>query len=86
MTRFDEVQLAFLLGFYCGCSSMRIELQHEAEETTNRLSKELRHEFDDTIDRLDAEVDAAMHAMQAKFARLQAISDTFETETDPARC
>jgi hypothetical protein len=60
MTRFNDVQLAFLLGFYCGCSRMRIELQHEVEETINRLSKELRHEFDDTIDRLDAEVAATM--------------------------
>jgi hypothetical protein len=47
----------------------------------------LRHEVDETIYRLNAEVEAAMHAMQAKFARLRAtIYDTVGTETDPVRC
>jgi hypothetical protein len=47
----------------------------------------LRYEVDETIDRLNAEVEAAMHAIQVKFARLRAtIYDTVETETDPARC
>jgi hypothetical protein len=47
----------------------------------------LRHEVDETIYRLNAEVEAAMHAMQAKFARLRAtIYDTVGTETDPMRC
>jgi hypothetical protein len=58
---------------------MRIELQHEVEETINRLSKELRHGFDEMIDRRNAEVDAAMHVMQAKFARLQAIESAVDT-------
>jgi hypothetical protein len=80
MTRFNDVQLAFLLGFYCGCSRMRIELQHEVEETINRLSKELRHGFDEMIDRRNAEVDAAMHA---RFARLQAIESALDTERNP---
>ncbi len=86
MTRFNDMQLAFLLGFSCGCSCMRIELQHEVEETINRLRKESRHDVNETIDRLNAEVDAAVHAMQAKFARLEAIESGFDTERDPDAC
>jgi len=65
---------------------MRIELQHEVEQTINRISKELRHEVDEMIDRHNAEFDAAMHAkfalLHAKFARLQAIERAVDTKRD----
>jgi hypothetical protein len=71
--RLNETQLCFLPGFWCGCERMRIELQHEIDQTIERTRIEMQHEVDKTIDWLRAE-----------FARPRTISDAVDSERDPA--
>jgi hypothetical protein len=85
--RLNDSQLGFLLGFCYGCERMRIELQHEVDETIERTRIEMQHEVDKTIERLNngtAEVDAELRVLRAAFAHLRTINDVVESERDPA--
>jgi hypothetical protein len=83
MARLNDVQLSFLVGFWCGCEHMRMELQHEMEERIERIRVELQHKVEETIDRLNKATTEKMDAMMAQLVRLRAIESAVDTERDP---